>query len=213
VIDPALGSEYVEQISTYLKNAKAYFNGASADGTIRGWKDTKPEQRVKDAKSLPDLVQKRHVDPLRHLLETEKDPAVTGPLRQALEEAPKRENVTLDQVGVRAKDDKTLIVTLDSPTAYFLDLAAFFTYFPVHPPTVLKHGKDWTRPGNLVGNGPYRLKEWKVKEHILLEKNPQYWDAANVPDQKLKFLPIENQTTAFNLYEKGRIHWLTDVPR
>src|SRR5256885_2296885 len=56
VLDPALGSEYVEQISTYLKNAKACYNGTAADGTLRGWKETKPEQRVTDAKSLVELV-------------------------------------------------------------------------------------------------------------------------------------------------------------
>src|SRR5688572_1971077 len=213
VIDPALGSEYVEQISTYLKNAKAYFNGESAGATIKGWNETKPEQRPKDAAGLAAGAQKRHAEAIRRLIETEKDDAVAGPLRKALEEATKRDDVTLDQVGVRAKDDKTLVVTLESPTAYFLDLAAFFTYFPVHRKTVETHGKEWTKPGTLVGNGPFVLKEWKVKEHILLEKNPHYWDAANVSDIKLKFLPIENASTAFNLYEKGRIHWMTDVPR
>jgi oligopeptide transport system substrate-binding protein len=52
-----------------------------------------------------------------------------------------------------------------------------------------------------------------VKDHILLDRNPHYWDVANVADLKLKFLPVENATTAFNLYEKGRIHWMTEVPR
>lgn len=213
VIEPSLGSEYVEQISTYVKNAKAYYAGASADATIQGWAETKPEQRAEDAASLAGMVQKRHAEPLRRLVAAEKDEAVAAPLRRALEEASKREDVALDQVGVRAKDDKTLVVTLESPTAYFLDLAAFFTYFPVHRKTVETHGKDWTKPGLLVGNGPFKLKEWKVKDYILLEKNPHYWDAANVSDMKIKFLPIENSSTAFNLYEKGRIHWLTDVPR
>ena len=213
VIDPALGSEYVEQISTYLKNAKAYYTGESAGATIKGWKETKPEQRAKDAASLAGGVQRRHAESLRRLIDAERDEAVAGPLRKALEEATKRDDVTLDQVGVRARDEKTLVVTLESPTAYFLDLAAFFTYFPVHRKTVETHGKEWTKPGTLVGNGPFTLREWKVKEHILLEKNPHYWDAANVADMKIKFLPIENASTAFNLYEKGRIHWLTDVPR
>jgi oligopeptide transport system substrate-binding protein len=213
VLDPALGSEYVEQISSYLKNAKAYYNGAAADGTLSHWQETKPEQRVKDAESLVPMVQKRHAEPIQALLKTEKDAAVAGPLRKALEEASRRPDIALHQVGVKATDDKTLVVTLESPTAYFLDLAAFFTYFPVHRKTVETHGKNWTRPGTLVGNGPFMLKEWKVKEHLLLVKNPHYWDAANVADIKLKFLPIEDASTAFNLYEKGRIHWLTDVPR
>lgn len=213
VLDPALGSEYVEQVSTYLKNGKAYYHGAAADGTLKGWAETRPEQRARDAASLIEMAQRRHAEPIRKLLDREKDDAVLAPLRKAYAEASKREDIAVDQVGVRAKDDRTLIVTLEAPTAYFLDLAAFFTYFPVHRKTVETHGKEWTRPGNLVGNGPFRMKEWKVKEHIVLEKNPNYWDAANVSDLKLKFLPIENASTAFNLYEKGRIHWLTDVPR
>jgi len=213
VLDPALASEYVEQISTYLKNGKAYYNGAAADGTLKGWEGTRPEQRTKDAEGLLEQVQKRHAAVLEKLLRDEKDPAVAALLQKAVEAAGKQDDVTLDQVGVKAKDDRTLVVTLEAPTPYFLDLAGFFTYFPVHRPSVEKHGKEWTRPENLVGNGPFRMKEWKVKEHILLEKNPHYWDAAAVADLKLKFLPIENASTAFNLYEKGRIHWLTDVPR
>lgn len=213
VLDPALSSEYVEQVSTYLKNGKAYYNGAAADGTLKGWEDTRPEQRAKDAQGLIEQVQKRHAPALQKLVATEKDAAAGALLRKALEEAAKRDDVSLEKVGVNAKDDRTLVVTLESPTAYFLDLAAFFTYFPVHRATVEKHGKEWTRAGNLVGNGPFRMKEWKVKEQITLEKNPHYWDAANVADLKLKFLPIETASTAFNLYEKGRIHWMTEVPR
>jgi oligopeptide transport system substrate-binding protein len=213
VLDPVLASEYVEQVSTYLKNGKAYYEGAAADGTVKGWAETRPEQRAKDAESLAGSAQKRHVPALRKLIESEKDEAVLGPLRKALAEASKRDDVSADQVGVRAKDDRTLEVMLEAPTPYFLDLTAFFTYFPVHRKTVETHGKEWTRAGNMIGNGPFVLKEWKVKDYILLDKNPKYWDAANVSDLKLKFLPIENATTAFNLYEKGRIQWLTDVPR
>jgi oligopeptide transport system substrate-binding protein len=213
VLDPALGSEYVEQVSTYLKHGKSYYNGAAADGTLRGWAETRPEQRVKDAAGLAELVQRRHEAPIRKLIEGEKDDLILAALRKAAAEAIKREDIALDQVGVKAKDERTLVVTLEAPTAYFLDLAAFFTYFPVHRKTVETYGKDWTRAEHLVGNGPFRMKTWKVKDHILLDRNPHYWDVANVADLKLKFLPVENATTAFNLYEKGRIHWMTEVPR
>jgi oligopeptide transport system substrate-binding protein len=213
VLDPSLASEYVEQVSTYLKNGKAYFNGAAADGTLRGWSETRPEQRAKDAAGLAELVQHRHEAPIRKLIESEKDDQVRETLRKAAAEAVKHDDVALDQVGVKAKDERTLVVTLEAPTAYFLDLAAFFTYFPVHRKTVEAYGKDWTRPEHLVGNGPFRMRTWKVKDYILLDRNPHYWDAANVADLKLKFLPVENATTAFNLYEKGRIHWMTEVPR
>lgn len=213
VLDPSTASEYVEQISKYLKNGKAYYDGAAADLTLRGWTDAKPEQHAEDAAGLPEKVQRRHEASIRKLIDSEKDAKILESLRKAAAEAAKHDDVGLDQVGVRAKDERTLVVTLEAPALYFLDLAAFFTYFPVHRKTVETYGKDWTRPEHLVGNGPFVLKEWKIKDYILLEKNPKYWDAANVSDLKLKFLPIENPTTAFNLYEKGRIQWLTEVPR
>jgi oligopeptide transport system substrate-binding protein len=213
VLDPSTASEYVEQISRYLKNGKAYYDGAAADLTFKGWADSKPEQHAKDAAELAEKVQHRHEAPIRKLIGSEKDEKVLESLRKAAAEAVKHDDVGLDHVGVRAKDDRTLVVTLEAPTVYFLDLAAFFTYFPVHRKTVETYGKDWTRPGNLVGNGPFMLKEWKPKDYILVEKNPNYWDAANVSDLKLKFLAIETASTAFNIYEKGRIQWLTEVPR
>jgi oligopeptide transport system substrate-binding protein len=75
-----------------------------------------------------------------------------------------------------------------------------------------KHGGQWTQPGNFVGNGPFVLKERKLNEHILLEKNPHYWNAAGVRQHQIMFLPIENMSTALNLYEKGECDWLTGVP-
>ena len=212
VLDPALGSEYVEQISNYVKNAKAYYRGASADGTLRSWAGIAADKRAEAAAGLPEQVQKRHAATLATLVSAEKDPKVLAALKKALEEASRREDVRVDAVGIRAKDEKTLEVALESPTPYFLDLTGFFTYFPVHRKTVETHGKDWIKPGNMVSNGPFMLKEWKIKEHILVEKNPHYWDAANVADHRVKFLPIENLTTAFNLYEKGGIHWMTTAP-
>jgi oligopeptide transport system substrate-binding protein len=213
VLDPKLASEYVEIISNFIRNSKAYYNGAAADGALAGWASFSDEQKADTLRDLPSQVQKRHAEPLRKLAEAEKDPARAAALRKALDEAPGRADVTVGDVGIKAADDRTLVVTLESPTPFFLDLTAFFTYFPVHRKTVEAHPKDWTQPEHNVSNGPYRMKEWKIKEHLLVEKNPHYWDAANVPGRRVKFLPISNQSTAFNLYEERKIHWLTDVPR
>jgi oligopeptide transport system substrate-binding protein len=71
------------------------------------------------------------------------------------------------QVGVKAPDDRTLVVTLTHPTAYFLELTSFQTLCPVHLPTVKKYGNDWTKPGRMVSNGPYVLKEWRLNDYIL----------------------------------------------
>ncbi|MHC4605484.1 MAG: peptide ABC transporter substrate-binding protein, partial [Planctomycetota bacterium] len=117
-----------------------------------------------------------------------------------------------DSVGVRAKDERTLVVDLEAPCPFFLSLMSFFTYYPVRRDVIGKHGPTWTRAGRHVGNGPFLLKEWVTNDYILLEKNPHYWDAANVRQQQIKILPTEDVSTAFNLYRKGECDILTSVP-
>src|SRR6201996_5448821 len=72
------------------------------------------------------------------------------------------------QVGVKAPDDATLVVTLSHPTAYFLELTSFQTLCPVHLPTIEKYGNDWTKPGKMVSNGPYTMKQWRLNDYILV---------------------------------------------
>jgi ABC-type oligopeptide transport system substrate-binding subunit len=115
-------------------------------------------------------------------------------------------------VAVTARDDHTLVVGLAHPTPFFLDLMPFFTYYPVRQDVIEAFGSKWTLPQHHVGNGPYTLKQWVVNDYILLEKNPLYWDAANVRQQQIKFLPTQSVTTAFNLYEKAECDVLTNVP-
>ncbi|MBI2932188.1 MAG: hypothetical protein HYY16_11100 [Planctomycetes bacterium] len=115
-------------------------------------------------------------------------------------------------VGVRAKDDRTLIVELENPCSYFLELCAFFTYYPVRRDVIEKHGQNWTRPENIVVNGPYTLKEWLPNDSLTVERNPKYWNAAAVRQPKVTFLPIENRQTAWNLYLEGKCDWVTSLP-
>src|SRR5512144_1436380 len=60
-------------------------------------------------------------------------------------------------VGIEARDDSTLVVTLAEPTAYFLNLTQFYTYLPVPRQAIARHGDRWTMPGNLVCNGAFTL--------------------------------------------------------
>jgi len=115
-------------------------------------------------------------------------------------------------VGLRAKDPRTLVVELENPCPYFPELCAFFVYNPVRKDVVEKHGTQWTRAENIVVNGPFKLAEWKPTDSITVEKNPKYWDSAKVKLPKIKFLPIENRTTAWNLYNNDRCDWVTTLP-
>lgn len=112
------------------------------------------------------------------------------------------------QVGVKAPDVRTLVVTLVHPTAYFLELASLQTLCPVHLPTVKKYGNDWTKPGNMVSNGPYVLKEWRLNDYILVEANPFYWRP--VPIHRIKVLPTNNATACFNLFYSKKTDLVID---
>ncbi|HEY5752747.1 MAG TPA: peptide ABC transporter substrate-binding protein [Chthoniobacterales bacterium] len=107
------------------------------------------------------------------------------------------------QVGVKALDDRTLVVTLENPTPFFLDLCWFATLLPVSVETVKKYGEEWIKPKNIVTNGAFLLEEWRLNDRIRLRKNPNYWNAANVRLNSVDVLPIENSMTAYNFYASG----------
>jgi oligopeptide transport system substrate-binding protein len=121
--------------------------------------------------------------------------------------------VPWEKVGVKVLDDRTLRVSLRAPTPFFLELTAFITFWPVHPPTVEAHGKDWhLRPETFACCGPYLLKERTLRRRLRYVKNPGYWDAANVRTNVLDLLPISNPTTSLMAYEAGAIDVITKVP-
>jgi len=111
------------------------------------------------------------------------------------------------QVGVAAPDDSTFIVTLGQPTAYFLELVAYYTTLPTPRHVIEKLGSNWESAKNLVGNGPFRIVLWKQKDRFELVPNERYWDRANVRLTKIVALPIEENSTSTNLYKAGVIDW------
>lgn len=107
------------------------------------------------------------------------------------------------EVGVKALNDRTLEVTLENPTPYFLDLCATPPLAPVPVATIEKYGDDWTRPGRMVNNGAYLLDSWRINDLIRLRKNPAYWNASRVALDTIDVLPIAKDTVAFNFYASG----------
>jgi len=121
-------------------------------------------------------------------------------------------------VGVTAVDDATLRLTLERPTPYLLALAAHSTWMPVHRATIEKFGRidqrstAWTRPGNLVSNGPFALAEWSPNSRIVVEKNPRYWDAAHTHLRRIVFFPIESADVEERNFRAGQLHITFDLP-
>ncbi|MEN9469262.1 MAG: ABC-type oligopeptide transport system, periplasmic component [Verrucomicrobiota bacterium] len=114
------------------------------------------------------------------------------------------------EVGVRAANPRTLVVELENPTPYFIQLCAFPTLHPFPVSLIEKLGDDWVKPGNLVGNGAYVLESWRINDKIRLRKNPHYWDRANVALETIDVLPISDANVAFNFYASGLADLLMD---
>ncbi len=118
-----------------------------------------------------------------------------------------------DKVGCRVIDDRTYQMTLINPTAYFLDLTAFYPLYAVNPTCVETYGSpEWTKPGHIVSNGPYNLESRRIRERMRLVKSETYWDRDHVKLHTIDALPVESDTTALNLYLTGRADWIPTVP-
>ncbi len=120
-------------------------------------------------------------------------------------------------VGVRVVDPRTLRLDLEHPCPYLPALAAHQAWFPVHRPTIEKfgaferRGTAWTRPGSLIGNGPFLLGEWTPNARIVVVRNPRYWDAAKNRLNSVIFFPNDNIATDESDFRSGQLHITWDV--
>lgn len=121
--------------------------------------------------------------------------------------------VSEDEVGVKALDEYTLEVELEAPTAYFLELTAFFTLYPVNK-NVVEENPNWAKRADThVSNGPFTLEVWNHDANISLRKNNEYYDASSVKLEGIDFDMIEDENTAWQKYEGGDYDFLTPLPQ
>lgn len=113
--------------------------------------------------------------------------------------------VPVDQLGMKAINDKTLEITLERPTPFFIELLSHQTALPINKASFEKNGADFVKPGKLVGNGAFKLTEHVPNDHLTVVKNENYWDAANVKLDKVIFYPQEDQAAAVRRYEAGEL--------
>lgn len=120
-------------------------------------------------------------------------------------------NGKASDVGVKAINDTTLEVQLKSAAPYAIDMMTHYAFSPLPMKAIAKYGDEWIKPGKFVGNGPFVLKDWKPQQYVLVEKSKTYWDNRNVKLKTIKFLPIEDNKTAYNMYKNGETDWNTGV--
>jgi len=121
-------------------------------------------------------------------------------------------------LGAEALDDQTLRLTLERPTPYLPALTAQPVWFPVNPRVLAKFGDinqrhpAWTRPENLVGNGPFTLAEWSPNARLVVARNPAYWDAARVRLARITFFPTESPEVEERNFRAGQTHVTYSLP-
>jgi len=102
----------------------------------------------------------------------------------------------LDAVGAKALDDHTLQLTLEHPAPFLPQLLKHQAFFPVPEHVVERYGDAWSQPGHFVGNGAYKLVDWKLGDYIRVVKNDRFRDAANVCFDQVNFYPTTDVTSA-----------------
>ncbi len=113
---------------------------------------------------------------------------------------------TADDVGVKALDDKTLEVTLEAQTPYFLQLTAFGSYYPVNK-KVVEASADWAADAaTYVGNGPFKLTAWAHDSEVVVEKNENYWNKDAVKLDKISWAMVNDDNTSYQLYLNNDLH-------
>ena len=126
-------------------------------------------------------------------------------------EAVSRGELPVESLGVEAIDADTFIIRLAHPAPYLMDILSIDAR-PVPRHVVEKYGTQWTRPENMVVNGPFTLAEWSPGSHVKLVKNPNFYDADNVLLDEVFHIPSEDMNTAFRRFRAGDLDTLVFFP-
>src|SRR5262249_15000681 len=109
-------------------------------------------------------------------------------------------------LGVRAPDDRTLVVQLEEPAGYFLALATTWTLYPLPRWAIEQHGDRWTEAGNIVTNGPFKLEAWRHNQELVLVRNDDYWGTKPaVARTVFKLFPDGAEDQMVAAYEAGEL--------
>ncbi len=108
-----------------------------------------------------------------------------------------------DSLGVAAPDANTFVVKLVNVDSSFLKEITLPNVMVVPKNSIEKFHNKWTDPANMVTSGAYMLKEHVVNGYITAEKNPHFWNAADVHIPKIKYLPYEDKNATIPAYRSG----------
>jgi oligopeptide transport system substrate-binding protein len=118
-----------------------------------------------------------------------------------------------ESLGVTAPDDATVVIELTSPAAYLPSLLSHTSTCPIHRTMLIRHPAELARPGVMVSNGAFVLKEWVQGSHILATRNRYYWNDAATRLDAVRYLLIPDENAELTRYRANGLHITNAVPR
>jgi len=180
----------------------------SEDGTVYTFNIREAQWSNGDPVTATDFEYglKRSADPLT----LSKYSYILAPIKNAEDVA--AGNLPLDDLGVKALDDRTLEITLRAPTPYFLGLLNHSSTYPAHRASIEQYEGKFARPGRMVTNGAYKLTESVPQSHIKLERNELYWDNENTIIDTVMFYPTEDQSSELKRFRADELDYTNELP-
>ncbi|CAI8945172.1 MULTISPECIES: peptide ABC transporter substrate-binding protein [Bacillus] len=117
-----------------------------------------------------------------------------------------KKQIGLDELGVKAQDDKTFTVELEHPVPYFTKLLCLPSFYPINEKYAKEQGDKYGLEANkTLYNGPFTLSEWKHEASFTMKKNNQYWDKKEVKLDEVNYQIVKEISTVVNLYQTDKV--------
>lgn len=130
------------------------------------------------------------------------------PLRNA--EAVNSGELPAGELGVRAVDEHTLVISLEAPYPHLAERLLYPTGYPVPAHVIKEVGDAWVKPKNWVSNGAYRLEDWQPQSHVTLVRNKHFFDPATI--ERVIYHPLANEQSSYNRYRAKEVHAISNFP-
>ncbi|EEL50443.1 peptide ABC transporter substrate-binding protein [Bacillus cereus] len=117
-----------------------------------------------------------------------------------------KKQMGVDELGVKAQDEKTFTVELEHPVPYFTKILCLPSFYPINEKYVKEKGDKYGLEANTtVYNGPFTLSEWKHEASFTMKKNNQYWDKKEVKLDEVNYQIVKEISTVVNLYQTDKV--------
>lgn len=201
-MEPLTRVEQQKDGSNKVAPAAAKSWESNADGTVwtfhlrdNHWSDGQKVTAKDYAYGISRILNPKTGSPLAYMLVSIKNAnAVNGG------------KMAVDQLGVKAVDDNTLQITLESSTPYFLALTYSNAMYPCRQDYVEKYGEKYGSEANtLVACGPFKVKSWTHNSEIILVKNNDYWDKKTVKLTTVDYKILADENSLYNSFDNGTV--------